>query len=94
MVRATFAKKLRSLGEVPTPEGHVRQKRGMTNYFFANDRRHAVEALLAAQELADQGQHKMYVEGVRFWQDADHDRVVQLCTHEDFFTVTICHWPS
>ena len=46
MLRSAFVKKLRKIGDVPVPKGHLRRNKGTTAYFFAPEKQEELQTLL------------------------------------------------
>jgi hypothetical protein len=52
MVRQTFIRKLRKIGEIPVPEGHLARNKGVSSYFFSTDKMDQLVELLS-QEVGE-----------------------------------------
>ena len=46
MVRATFVRNLRKIGEIPVPEGHLQRNKGQSHFFFSVEQRETVQNFL------------------------------------------------
>lgn len=96
MTRQTFVRKLRKIGDLPVPRGHVRHNKGATGYFFSRDKLAVVRAFLE-RELGVQGfTDQFYVGDNWHFKAMSPFRSVYLFDvhKEDFVSVEILSFPG
>ncbi len=103
MLRSSFVKQLKKIGEIPVPEGHLRRNKGVSTYFFDISKLPEIEALLASQGLENKGQVPGYVDGVVHWlRKEEYDplagyhssRSVFLSQDNGWVGCSILRWPA
>ena len=103
MVRATFVKHLRKIGEIPVPEGHLARNKGNSCYFFAPEQREVLQAFLKDNIGEPTVRNKPYPDGtLSYMALSKHEpkwveRSVLLWPEnekERFLVVSIAKWCS
>jgi hypothetical protein len=97
LLRQTLIRKLRKIGEIPIPEGHLRRNKSVTTYFFDKEKLPKLVELLQSCGLEDKGQVEMYTAGTILWVDPNWDRRVFLHNvnqYQSFASLTIIRWPA
>lgn len=96
MLRSSFVKQLKKIGEIPVPEGHLRRNKGVSTYFFDISKLPEIEALLASQGLENKGQVPGYVDGVVHWLRKEEYRShsIVLGKKDNWVGCSILRWPA
>ena len=100
MLRQTLVRKLKKIGELQIPEGHLRRNKGVTTYFFDKEKLPMLVELLQSCGLEEKGQVEMYTAGTILWVDPSCDRRVFLHNDQDsnkyqsFASLAIIRWPA
>lgn len=98
MVRATFVKHLRKIGEIPLPEGH---RKGSSCYFFALEKLEILQAFLLEHTSKPDTLGSPYPDGTLYYkkyaQTAPQyiNRAIllwPLSKSREFLTVEISQW--
>ena len=97
MLRQSFVRRLKAIGDIPVPEGHLRRNKGVTTYFFDKERFDDLQAFLGNCGLVNKGQVPMYEIGTTQWdKQTSHSHRVFLHANPDqpFVSLAILQWPN
>jgi len=93
--RTALVRTLKAIGEIPVPAGHAKRHKGVTSFFYAPEKKEALEAVLVGLGLVDQGQNPRFVQGFHAWEAPTGHRV-SVCKQNDenFVALGLLSWPD
>ena len=92
MLRQTLVRRLRAIGEIPVPEGHLRRNKGITTYFFSKEKQQEILEFLRSLGLEEREHGPQTAPGISF-----RDTTSNLSfwyNDEGFVSVSIVRWPA